>query len=233
VSVASTSFNYTYASLDASRAASAAQQPRIDEATSEQLRNNLSAQLNTLSPGTTVTARYQYTVGADGTLVPTQTQITTQTNEADDAVTRDGTGKQSRQALSGQGDTRRQSFGDIAKPRAQLSPSDELALFSSLAAADDTDGGQPPVLGSSSSSSAVSTAGQVANAAPIPGEAVADDGSKVDVEIFTSSAQLAASSQNSAQVLDISARTQQSAVAALYARNNDLVYSTPQAQLAA
>lgn len=210
MSVSSTYTNYNYASLDASRLASA----RAAEEAAEQVRSNIADQASRLEPGTTVTARYQYKVGADGTLVPTETQITTEANDAD-AVTRDGDNKQrSRQALTRQNEERQQSFGDIAKPRALLSPADELALFASIASESE----------SASESSAIN--------APIAGEAVASDGSKVEVEIFTAGTPLAAN-QGSAQVLDLTARVK-SSVAALYARNNDLVFSVnPAAQLAA
>lgn len=83
--------------------------------------------------GTTVTARYRYKVGDDGSFIPLQTQITTE-DVGDELAVRGEGGRRNRQALRQQGE-RAPSFKDFAFPRPQLSPADEAVIFSSLAPA--------------------------------------------------------------------------------------------------
>ena len=185
-----TALNYNFASSEAVRLASA--QAGAEEVVAQQLRQSANDQFKV---GSIITARYQYKVGPDGGLVPIETQVTHEAAK-DDPFARRG-GRQQRQQYT---------FNDLVRPRAELSPSDEMALFA----------GEDAVTG------------EVAAVAPSAAEAFDGEGQPVEAEIIPpKSAEVAtAFSKFTSQV--------QFAVASLYARNNDIVYNvSPIAQLAA
>ncbi|OYW14208.1 MAG: hypothetical protein B7X02_00580 [Rhodospirillales bacterium 12-54-5] len=113
MSALSTSLNTSFAAADALRLAQLQQQ----------------LQQQSLPPNSTVTASYKFAVGSDGSLTPTEARIVTKTIGQGEA---EGTpnptsDKKSRRS----GDQATNGLSDIARPRAQLSPSDELTIFSS------------------------------------------------------------------------------------------------------
>lgn len=144
-------------------------------------------QLGNLREGTTISARYDYRVGPNGQLVQTGTTITTR-----EAQEREEQQRQ-RQAAT-QTDDRKQSFSDLAKPKAQLSPFDELALF-----AGQEDAAEPG-----------------AQTITIPNGAAEEDGTPIEVELLTPEL-----GQNTAPAQSLAARWQQQ-VSNLYARNFNL-----------
>lgn len=176
-----------------------------DETLSEQLRAALGQQSGNLPVGTTITASYQYRVGPDGALYPTQTQITTESNEVESSAT-DADGRKQRRSLMQQEDSREQSLRNVQPVKPQLSPTDEVALFADA---------------------------QLAVAAqPVTGEAVDATGIAVNVTILPPGVSDQAAVSR-AEVLTISQRNQ-AGVAGLYARNSDISYSVyPLASIAA
>lgn len=157
-----------------------ATQPPIDE---------LRQQLGGLKEGTTISARYDYRVGANGQLV--QTGSTIKVGEEEQR-------RQQQQAYT-QADERQQTFADLAKPRADLSPSDELALFASEDAPEGNQGLVPAVL--------------------LKNGAEDEDGTAIDVELITPGTQ---EPTGNASTLDAQ---RQQRVSALYARNHDIQFT--------
>lgn len=210
MSVSATSYTFSPSTADALRFSAAGareRRPRFDDAT-EQVRDSLSRQASALEPGSIVTARYQYRVGPDGALLPIETRITTES--ADSALTNrdlEGDARPDRRALRQQRDERPQSFADIARPRPQLSPAEEVVLFA-VASREEVARPRAPL-------------GASAPASPAQGEAVAEDGSAVDVEILTANTLIGNASDARAAI----AAQAQTTVATLYARNNDIVYN--------
>lgn len=84
----------------------------------------LQAELGTLKPGTTVSARTDYTVNPQGQLVRSATSVTV--TAADDEE--GGQGGSSSFTVA---DERPGSFHDLLKPRPTLEPADEAVLFAS------------------------------------------------------------------------------------------------------
>lgn len=183
-----------------------------EETVAAQLR---SAANNTPFPiGSTVTARYQYKVAADGSLVPTQTQVTTEVEDE----TVDSNGRRSQRQLYRENENQgRASFADILRPKPSLSPSDEIAIFATLNNAQiEKNEARIAALQASTPD------------APAFAEAVDSDGMPVLAEILTPQT---ARAEGPKPAFSPSA---QFSVATLYARNNDVVYNvTPIAQLAA
>ena len=167
----------------------------------------------TLAPGSTVTAQLRYNVGPDGLLIPAQTQVTTTKPTTANPATRDSSNRRSPSSSSQNGSPSRQ-LAQLAPVKAQLSPVDEVALF-----------GQNEEDNATHADSAPQTAD---HNAPLvtQGQAVAEDGSNVDVDIIAP-ATLTAANQNIPQTPSLIARAQVAAAAFLYARNNDITFSGP------
>ncbi|MBY0544804.1 MAG: hypothetical protein K2Q14_04565 [Gammaproteobacteria bacterium] len=171
-------------------------------------------QSNAASPfavGTTITARYQYRVAEDGSLVALQTQITTEVpKDGPQAETnrRNGRNLQRR-------DDRQPTFADIARARVTLSPSEELAVFGAI-----SNGGQ--------TTQQAALQQQLVNAfSPlnIAAQASDENGQPVEAEVLTFRRENADTAEK---------QRAQYSVATLYARNNDVVYNvSPISQLAA
>lgn len=203
----SSALNYNFATSEAARIAQA--ERGAQETIAAQL-----GQTGATSPfvvGTTITARYQYRVAEDGSLVPLQTQITTDVpgdGVQTDANRRNGRNLQRR-------DERQPSFADIARPRVTLSPSDELEVFAQV----NTSGQaaqqailKPPL---ATTFAASNVAAQVSD----------ENGEPVEAEVLTFRRENTDTAQQ---------QRAQFSVATLYARNNDVVYNvTPISQLAA
>ncbi len=195
--------SFPFASAEAMRAALA--ERGAEEAVSAQLRQ--AEQQGKLAVGTVITARYQYKVGADGALLPTQTRITTTAPDEQPAYRR-GQRPGTRQEAA----DRQPSFQDLSRPKAELSPTEELALFAAVSE---------------------SAAPELAAAAPAPAMAEVTDeqGRVVEAQILTPGDAPETAAPPAA--LNIAARAQFFA-ANLYARNNDVVYNvTPITQFAA
>ena len=120
-------------------------------------------------------------------------------------------------------DERTPTLKSLVPAKAQLSPADELATFAA------TSGTQSrSVIGADAQAAQLQLALGVNS-----GEAVAEDGSAVEVEILAPQAQAQTVDTNSALVLTLQSRAQ-AATAALYARNSDVVFqSYPLSQIAA
>lgn len=161
--------------------------------------------------GTTITARYQYRVAEDGSLVPLQTQITTEApKDGPQAETnrRNGRNLQRR-------DDRQPTFADIARARVTLSPSEELAVFGAV-----SNGGQTTQ--QAAFEQQLVTAFSPLN---IAAQASDENGQPVEAEVLTFRRENADTAQQ---------QRAQYSVATLYARNNNVVYNvTPISQLAA
>lgn len=151
-----------------------------------------------LIPGSSVTTRIRYRVGRDGELIPTETRVTTVPKDESYDKAEGDRRGNGRRYFELQGDGAAATLAGLVQPKPLLSPADEVALYANAAT-----GVQE-------------------------GEAVAEDGTPIAVEIFTPQ-----SDERTAQVLALASRAQAS-VASLYARNNDIVYNvTPYSELAA
>lgn len=199
--------NYSFVQGDALRVASA------DRGAEQLVASQLTAATlpqSKFAVGTTITARYQYKVAEDGSLLPLQTQVTTEP-ALEDALSGSGRRGQ-RQFVRDEAGERRPSFGNLSRPKPQLTPSDEVSLLASIAGGRDT-----------------LELPQVDSAEGGPGAAGLIDGqgnSGVEVAVD-------ADPNSHKNFLSQLAR-HQFAVANLYARNNDVVYNvTPIALLAA
>jgi len=84
--------------------------------------------LGSLPEGTNISARTDYTVTANGTIVPRSTSITVGNAAGADALDR-ADGKLGAGFFTATPELPRLTFGDLQRPRAQLSPSDEATLF--------------------------------------------------------------------------------------------------------
>lgn len=158
---------------------------------------------NAVKPGTRVRAQIDYTTNANGELVQTGATITI------------GDKNQQRQRSNTQGfllpNEREGSFADLAKPKANLTPAEELSVFAQNALAEADDEGAPP------NRPVILRAG-----------AQDEDGATYDVELLTPDTDDAAKPAAS-----LAAQRQQQA-AGLYARNSFAVYaSNPLLQMAA
>ena len=165
--------------------------------------------------GSTITARYQYKVGPDGKLVPTQTQISTTGPE--DAL-QSNAGRRNRQAFRDALDERRPSFGDLAKPKPELSPAAESEIFAGVA--DEL---------AVAANTLRATLAALVNQSTADGNLVEAKADVVDESGEAVNATLLAPSgepirvRNEALLGNYAARAQ-FAVAGLYARNSDTVY---------
>lgn len=86
----------------------------------------LKAELGNLKPGTTVSARSDFTVNPQGQLVRNATSVTITTPEDEER------GNRGRSSFT-VADERPGSFSDLVKPRPTLQPTDEMQLFASNA----------------------------------------------------------------------------------------------------
>lgn len=95
--------------------------------------SQLQQQLQTqqLPPNSTITASYKFAVGSDGTLTPTEAKIVTKTANTRSEESNEPATRQPRQELQ-RTDLAATLFSlnSLARPRVQLSPSDELEVFS-------------------------------------------------------------------------------------------------------
>lgn len=149
-----------------------------------------------LKPGSTVIARTEYTVGAAGGLIPKSTSITVGSAAGADPLDRID-GKLSTGFYTSGAPLPAISFGDLAKPRALLSPTDEASLFD----ADSVEGGLD-----GQSRRYYNQAG-----------AEDENGESVAVEILAPDV--------ADRDLPALAAQQQARISNLYARNNDIVYN--------
>ena len=205
--------NYSFASAESSRIASASQ--GADESIAAQIRQ--AAANSPYQVGTTITAKYQYKVGDDGSLIPQQTQITT-TAPDEDAYNNSSGGRQ----RAYQNDDRRNSLSDLVNPKPELSPTDEVSLYASAASPD---------------AKPVDVTPAVSATAPVQAEVLDENGESVDAELITGNSAGEAEAEqpaSSGSFMSLLAQRAQTAAANIYARNSDIVYSTtPIAQIAA
>ena len=196
--------NYQFAYAESAKIAYA--ERGADEAIAAQIRQ--AAANAPYQVGSTITARYQYKVGPDGSLVPQQTQIT-HTAPEDDATFTGG-----RRQRANREDERRATLGDLARPKPELSPSDELSLFAAAEA--------PHTVPVDVTDSAVPLSPIVQAKA----EVLDENGESVEAELLTGNATQEQAQPNKSPLLSLLAARAQTAAANLYARNNDIVYST-------
>ena len=207
----STSTNYSSVTSEAARIAQAQQLRSQEDVVAAQLRQTFGER--GAEPGTTITAKYQYKVAADGSLYPTSTKITTEVTDPESSLD-----KQASQKRSG---SRRQSsdasLAGVSRPRPELSPTDELSLFSDVNLATRLTS-IPPANNDNVSATVVS--------ATVQGEAEDADGAKIDVEILPPQAQASSAQETSGTgpSANLTSRAQQ-VVANLYARNADAAYN--------
>lgn len=162
---------------------------------------DLRAALGNLPNGTNVSARTDYTVTANGTLVPRATSITVGNTAGADALDRTD-GKLGTGFYTATPELPRLTFGDLQRPRAALSPADEAELFDA-----DTVGGD---------------VGQ--GSGYLQRDSAEDEnGNPVEVEIITPDDLLSA---NATQGANLAAQRQQSA-SGLYARTYALGTEEP------
>ena len=206
----STYTNYSSVNTEALRVAQAQQLRGQEDAVAAQLRQTFGERV--VEPGTTITAKYQYKVAADGSLYPTSAKISTEVTEPESSL--DKQANQKRSSSRRQNDA---TLADVTRPRPELSPSDELALFSNSI----------PATRLSSIPPANNNVAATVVSATVQGEAEGADGEKIDVEILPPQAQSSASPEKNAAnspLVNLTARAQQT-VANLYARNADLVFA--------
>jgi hypothetical protein len=205
------SLNFSFANAEGYRIAAADRS--VAESIAENLRKAADNQRFTI--GSTVTARYQYKVGEDGSLIPHSTQITSEAPE--DALADSGRRSSRRFTLP---DERKSSFTDFMRPKANLSPSDELSIFANLNGAAPTPFGIPL-------STRYTTEGFITQATT---HATDENGQMIEVELLSPST----SKANDALVQGAVLARAQSAVAGLYTRNSYLAYNVePAARFAA
>ena len=206
--------NFNFASAEAARIAYADR--GVEDTIAAQLKQ--AAANAQFQVGATVTARYQYKVAEDGSLVPTQTQITT---TAPDDATRGGSGRKGQRQALRDGSDRRPTLGDLAKPKAELSPTDELSIFAAS-------GEAPSPL---SAQAAVQSEQDVSPSSPIAAEVLDENGQPVEAQLLRFTGGQAAPEKPASAAFSAQA---QFTVAGLYARNSNVAYTvTPLASFAA
>lgn len=209
----SASLYTSLASGESARQAYSAQLRAQEELIGNQLRATLSPQ-----PGSTITARYEYKVGSDGTLYPTQTQITAEApsgRKADDATDEKRGGNFQRTLARGRAAPR---FADFSPIRAVLSPLDELALYGEKAE------GQAAPTPEPTQPEANFTATNASPANALSAQAAGEDGKPITVEVLPPGTGSAANDNTQTPPTSLDAR-RQFAAATLYARNNDVIYN--------
>lgn len=195
---------------------------QAEDALATQLRQV--AEQGKLAVGSTITARYQYKVGPNGALIPQETQVTT---TVDDAL-QSNNGKRNRQAFRNALDDRRPSFADLAKPKADLSPTAETEIFAGVA---DELASAANQLRATLAALVNQTAASD-NVVEAKAEVLDESGEAVNATLLAPNGE-PIRVRNEALLGNYAARAQ-FAVAGLYARNSDTVYSVqPVTQLAA
>lgn len=206
--------HFNYASAEAARIAFG--QRGAEDVVAAQLKQ---AAVEALKVGSIITARYRYRVGDDGALSQLQTQITADAPDDESgsgAARRDGRASFLRHPMK-----REPEFSDLAQPRPQLSPADELSIFAVPAQSGinrfvDRSTNTPP------------RAGDYASLTFTDVEAIDAKGQQITAEIIVPQTQ-----QHEDYLLKLTPRVQFS-VAMLYARNSDIIYNvTPITRLAA
>jgi hypothetical protein len=129
---------------------------------------------------------------------------------APEDATRQGR-KAQRQATRDSLDARRQSFGDLARPKPELSPTDELRLFAALAQVP-----SPLDLVQTGKTQPVRPAVQA------KAEVLDENGDPVEAELLTGNDEAAAQPEGS--ILNSILSRAQFTAAGLYARNSDVTY---------
>lgn len=196
----STSLNQLLASnfSEVGRAAQAQSKP-TEDMIAAQLRSGFRS---VVSPGSSITAQYQYTVDRSGRLIPTNSSflIENKIGKLEDALSDQA--RQQHAKYYAKPDDRPQSFAHITKPKPVISPAEELRLYADSSLADEA--AQPEVTASD------------------------EDGTPVEVEVFTPQGQ-----QVSTKIVDLAKQLQQK-VSSLYAHNSDIIYNVePALQFAA
>ncbi len=206
-------FNYPFASAEAARVANA--ERGADEAVTAQLKQAASS--SAFQVGSTITARYQYQVAPDGSLIPIQTQITT---DAPDDALRGGSQRKGGRAY--REDERRSNLREFLKPKAELTPADELALFA--------DGEAPGVtVADLAAQESQQQALKTSNQGAVTAEVLDENGNPVEAQILRQN-----TTQESKSAFNRVAARLQFSVAGLYARNSEISYNiTPLASFAA
>ena len=203
--------NYGFASSEAARIASA------DRGAQDSIADQIK-QASANSPyqvGSTITAKYQYKVGTDGSLIPQQTTITHTAAEDEQSYNGGGRGRANRDDSQ-----QRASLNDLVNPKPELSPTDEVSLFATAASAQTQPVDVTPTVAATTQQA----------------EVLDENGESVDAELITGNTSESEAEQpgNNGSFLSLLAQRAQTAAANLYARNSDIVYSTtPIAQIAA
>jgi hypothetical protein len=215
------SLTFLVSPLQADRAAAAERQAQ--DVLAAQLKQ--ATEQGKFAVGATITARYQYKVGPDGALVPTQTQITTSGPE--DAL-QSNAGRRNRQALREGLAERRPSLVDLAKPKAELSPAAESEIFAGVA-------GEAAIAANTLRATLAALVNQTPAADSLveaKAEVRDENGEAVNATLLAPNGE-PIRVRNEALLGNYAARAQ-FAVAGLYARNSDTVYSAqPITQFAA
>lgn len=202
--------NYSFASAESARIASADR--AAEESIAAQIKQ--AAANSPYQVGATITAKYQYKVAPDGSLIPQQTQIT-HTAPDDDATYNGGRRNRANQ----QQDEQRATLADLVNPKIEMSPTDEVSIFATAEA---------------SVAKPVDVTPTVV-AAPVQAEVLDENGESVDAELITgTTATEAEATPDKTPFLSLLAARAQTSAANLYARNSNIIYSaTPLAVLAA
>jgi hypothetical protein len=213
------SVSFAVSPADAARIAAA--ERGAEEIVGNQLRQ--AAEQKGFPVGSTITARYQYQVGPDGGLIPLQTQITT---TAPEEFARKA-GRNGRQSLREGLEDRRPSFADLAKPKPELSPTAESEIFAGLADEAAIAAGYLRA----TLAALVSQSAKAANVTAAKAEVRDEAGEAVDAQLLAPNGE-PIRVRNEALLGNYAARAQ-FAVAGLYARNSDTVYSVKPIELLA
>ena len=200
--------NYSFASSESARIASA--ERGAEDSIATQIK--LASANSPYQVGATITAKYQYKVGPDGSLVPQQTQIT-HTAPEDDVTT----GYKGRRRASQQ-EEQRATLADLANPKIEMSPSDEVSIFAAAEAP---------------AAAPVDVTPTTTQASAVQAEVLDENGESVDAEIITSATADVEVPHDKTSFMSLLAARAQTAAANLYARNSDIVYSTTPVTLAA
>jgi hypothetical protein len=204
-----TSLNYGAVGAEASRLAQSQQLRVQEEAVASQLRTSFGTAMP--EPGSVITAKYQYKVAADGSLYPTQTRITTEAAEPESL--RDKRLGEKRRNPNREADGRQATLANISRPRPELSPADELALFAMGAQS------RLSSIGASSDNALAAV-----TAALVQGEGEDAAGNPIETEILPPQTRGEGAENVAAPLINLSARAQQ-AVSSLYANNSNAVYN--------
>ncbi len=206
MAIGNTSALFTSASSEALRAAYAAQLRSADEAALGLFQAQAGGGI---PPGTTLTARTQYKVQSDGSLLPLETSITAE-SDAVGSATDSPNGQKNARNFQNFEEGAPRSLADILPPKAQLSPSEETTLFAVSVA--------PAAL--QPQQAALGSASVLAE----------EDGQPIEAELILPGEESTTNRTGATSLAD-QAHAQASG---LYARNNDIIYNVePVAAIAA